>query len=159
VRAAVATAKLLGDGLYGVDLKERDSGVFVIEINDNPNMDLGAEDAMLGDELYRKVLGHLLMRHERREGLPAASAPVTQTTQTFSAISGGAARLSKQGKASKSANATKSIIGRSAGGQLASTVVVARSVEAHCGHVSASIRILYTIGRAHCTIFIFASVK
>src|SRR5665647_997030 len=60
LEAAVRCAKLVGDGLYGVDLKENASGVYVIEINDNPNIDAGMEDAMLGDELYRKLLGHLL---------------------------------------------------------------------------------------------------
>jgi hypothetical protein len=29
-------ARSIGDGLYGVDLKETDDGVFVIEVNDNP---------------------------------------------------------------------------------------------------------------------------
>ena len=32
-------ASLIGDGLYGVDLKQTDDGVYVIEINDNPNID------------------------------------------------------------------------------------------------------------------------
>jgi glutathione synthase/RimK-type ligase-like ATP-grasp enzyme len=60
----VSCANLVGNGLYGVDLKELDSGVYVIEINDNPNIDAGTEDAVLGDELYRKVLGHLLRQFE-----------------------------------------------------------------------------------------------
>lgn len=64
LEAAVRCAKLVGDGLYGVDLKENASGVYVIEINDNPNIDAGMEDAMLGDELYRKLLGHLLRQFE-----------------------------------------------------------------------------------------------
>lgn len=64
LEAAVHCAKLVGDGLYGVDLKENASGVYVIEINDNPNIDAGMEDAVLGDELYRKLLGHLLQKFE-----------------------------------------------------------------------------------------------
>lgn len=36
----------------------------MIEINDNPNIDAGMEDAMLGDGLYRKLLGHLLRQFE-----------------------------------------------------------------------------------------------
>lgn len=63
---AVAAARLVGDGLYGVDLKQNASGVFVIEINDNPNIDIGAEDAALGDDLYRRILGHLMDRFEGR---------------------------------------------------------------------------------------------
>jgi glutathione synthase/RimK-type ligase-like ATP-grasp enzyme len=70
--AAVRCAKLVGDGLYGVDLKENASGVYVIEINDNPNIDAGMEDAVLGDELYRKLLGHLLRQFEApHEAQPA----------------------------------------------------------------------------------------
>ena len=66
LQAAVAAAKLIGDGFYGVDLKENASGVFVIEINDNPNLDLGCEDRVLGDEVYRRLLGHLLAKFEDR---------------------------------------------------------------------------------------------
>lgn len=72
IRAAVDSAKLVGDGLYGVDLKENASGVFVIEINDNPNIDVGVEDAMLGDALYHQLLGHLLRTYEERFGASPA---------------------------------------------------------------------------------------
>jgi glutathione synthase/RimK-type ligase-like ATP-grasp enzyme len=70
LEAATCAAALVGDGLYGVDLKETPAGVFVIEINDNPNIDAGMEDAILGDELYRRVLAHLLRQYER----PSAAA-------------------------------------------------------------------------------------
>ncbi|MFH7041788.1 RimK family protein [Paucibacter sp. JuS9] len=81
---AVKAARLIGDGFYGVDLKQTDAGVFVIEINDNPNLDVGAEDKVLGDEVYRRLLGHLLAKFEQRgaavpheqplpTGLPASS--------------------------------------------------------------------------------------
>jgi glutathione synthase/RimK-type ligase-like ATP-grasp enzyme len=59
---AVRAAKLVGRGLYGVDLKETPAGVFVIEVNDNPNIDVGMEDAALGDELYRRLLRFFLQR-------------------------------------------------------------------------------------------------
>ena len=36
VETAVRAARCIGDGLYGVDLKETKDGVFVIEVNDNP---------------------------------------------------------------------------------------------------------------------------
>ncbi len=62
--AAIQCAKLVGQGLYGVDLKQHGSGVYVIEINDNPNIDAGIEDAILGDLLYRKLLEHLLRQFE-----------------------------------------------------------------------------------------------
>ncbi|MCW2243310.1 RimK family protein [Azospirillum canadense] len=66
VDVAVKAAGLIGDGLYGVDLKQNDRGVFVIEINDNPSIDLGVEDAKLKDELYRLVMRDFLRRLESR---------------------------------------------------------------------------------------------
>jgi glutathione synthase/RimK-type ligase-like ATP-grasp enzyme len=66
LKAAVDAARLIGDGFYGVDLKENAAGVFVIEINDNPNLDVGAEDKVLGDEVYRRLLTHLLAKFEGR---------------------------------------------------------------------------------------------
>lgn len=41
ITTALKAANLIGDGLYGVDLKQNDKGVYVIEINDNPNIDSG----------------------------------------------------------------------------------------------------------------------
>jgi glutathione synthase/RimK-type ligase-like ATP-grasp enzyme len=61
-------ASLIGDGLYGVDIKETGSGLVVIEVNDNPNLDAGVEDAVLKDELYRRVLAALVQRIGRRLG-------------------------------------------------------------------------------------------
>lgn len=63
---ATRAAGLIGGGLYGVDLKQTDAGVFVIEINDNPNIDYGVEDAVLKDDLYRTILGSLVHRLETR---------------------------------------------------------------------------------------------
>lgn len=57
---ALKAAKLVGNGLYGVDLKQTATGVYVIEVNDNPNLDHGIEDQYLGDELYRRVLSHMV---------------------------------------------------------------------------------------------------
>lgn len=59
-------ASLIGDGLYGVDIKQTDNGLVVIEVNDNPNLDQGVEDAVLKDELYRRVLTELVRRIEAR---------------------------------------------------------------------------------------------
>ena len=44
-RPRCKAARCIGDGLYGVDLKETKDGVFVIEVNDNPNLDHGWEDS------------------------------------------------------------------------------------------------------------------
>jgi glutathione synthase/RimK-type ligase-like ATP-grasp enzyme len=54
---AVRGANLIGRGLYGVDLKQSGDRCYLIEINDNPNIDAGNEDQVLGDALYREILG------------------------------------------------------------------------------------------------------
>jgi glutathione synthase/RimK-type ligase-like ATP-grasp enzyme len=59
---ALHAANLIGDGLYGVDMKMTPRGPVVIEVNDNPNIDAGAEDSVLGDELYRIVLREFVRR-------------------------------------------------------------------------------------------------
>jgi len=66
VRTALKAAKITGDGLYGVDLKEVGEQVYVIEVNDNPSLEAGYEDRFLGQELYRRIMGGLLRRIERR---------------------------------------------------------------------------------------------
>lgn len=62
---AVRAAALVGDGLYGVDLKENARGIFVIEINDNPNLEHGVEDLVLKGDLYRTILDEFVRRIER----------------------------------------------------------------------------------------------
>lgn len=62
VKTALKTANLIGKGLYGVDLKEVGGKVYLIEINDNPNIDAGFEDAVLGDELYLRLMRTFLAR-------------------------------------------------------------------------------------------------
>ena len=68
VALALRAAGLIGDGLYGVDIKQTGRGPVVIEINDNPNLEVGVEDAVIRDELYRRVLGDLVRRIELRRG-------------------------------------------------------------------------------------------
>ena len=65
---AMRAARLVGRGLYGVDLKQTPHGVLVMEVNDNPNIDVGLEDVAVGDELYRRILRYFLRRAE--EGRP-----------------------------------------------------------------------------------------
>ncbi len=67
IRMALKAANLIGDGLYGVDLKQVGHKVYVIEINDNPNLDAGYEDAILKDELYMKIMTVFLKRIELRK--------------------------------------------------------------------------------------------
>jgi glutathione synthase/RimK-type ligase-like ATP-grasp enzyme len=56
--AAVAAARAIGRGFYGVDIKDRDGTPFVIEVNDNPSLEAGEDEHSPG--LYRKIIGHLL---------------------------------------------------------------------------------------------------
>lgn len=66
VKAALKAANLIGDGLYGVDVKESDGKFYVIEVNDNPNIDSGTEDAFLKNDLYRRIMSVFLNRMQRR---------------------------------------------------------------------------------------------
>ncbi|MDH5722154.1 MAG: RimK family protein [Alphaproteobacteria bacterium] len=59
IQTAIKATKPMGNGLYGVDLKENDQGVFVIEVNDNPNIDKGIEDQIEGNEIYARIIDHL----------------------------------------------------------------------------------------------------
>jgi len=69
VGTAVRAANLIGRGLYGVDLKQVDDRCYLIEVNDNPNVDAGNEDQVLGDALYREVLGVYARRIGERRGV------------------------------------------------------------------------------------------
>lgn len=66
VKTALRATRLIGNGLYGVDLKQVGDRVVVIEVNDNPNLDAGVEDLVLKDALYARVMGVFLQRMERR---------------------------------------------------------------------------------------------
>jgi len=57
ISTAVRAADLIGAGLYGVDLKQIGDKCYLIEVNDNPNIDAGNEDQVLGNALYREILG------------------------------------------------------------------------------------------------------
>ena len=65
VRTAVRAAGLIGDGLYGVDLKQVGRKCHVIEVNDNPSIDAGYEDALLKDSLYERIMEVFVRRIER----------------------------------------------------------------------------------------------
>jgi len=65
VEVGVRAANLIGTGLYGVDVKEVDGKVMVMEVNDNPNIDSGCEDRFLKDELYLAVMRNFRNRLDR----------------------------------------------------------------------------------------------
>lgn len=66
LQVAVQAARAVGRGLYGVDLKQFGSVVKVIEVNDNPSIDHGVEDLVLGEDLYRRIMQYFLKRLEAR---------------------------------------------------------------------------------------------
>ncbi len=68
IETAVKAANLIGDGFYGVDLKETQQGVLVIEINDNPSIESGVEDEQLGYKLYDRIMEQFLVRIESIKG-------------------------------------------------------------------------------------------
>ncbi len=65
VRTAVRAARLIGDGLYGVDLKQIGRKVHVIEVNDNPSIDARIEDKHLKGELYQRIIDWFVARIEK----------------------------------------------------------------------------------------------
>jgi glutathione synthase/RimK-type ligase-like ATP-grasp enzyme len=60
----VRAARLIGDGLYGVDIKETGDGVHVIEVNDNPNLDHGIEDSVGRQDIWLRLTRWFIARVE-----------------------------------------------------------------------------------------------
>ncbi|TNF00601.1 MAG: RimK family alpha-L-glutamate ligase, partial [Gammaproteobacteria bacterium] len=66
IQAALNATRLIGNGLYGVDIKQSGNRVAVIEVNDNPSIDAGVEDRFLGGELYTLIMQEFLSRMEEK---------------------------------------------------------------------------------------------
>ncbi|MCX7072868.1 MAG: RimK family protein [Gammaproteobacteria bacterium] len=62
LNVAVQAARAVGDGLYGVDLKQFGNVVKVIEVNDNPNIDWGVEDLVLKEAIYRRIMAYFVKK-------------------------------------------------------------------------------------------------
>ena len=62
LKMAQRAASLIGDGFYGVDIKQSGNKIVVIEINDNPSIDAGVEDYVLKDALYEEVMKFMVTR-------------------------------------------------------------------------------------------------
>ncbi len=67
ITTALKAANLIGDSLYGVDLKQIGDKVMIIEINDNPSVDTGVEDEVLGDVLYATIMKSIFNRIEAKK--------------------------------------------------------------------------------------------
>jgi glutathione synthase/RimK-type ligase-like ATP-grasp enzyme len=62
---AVRAARPIGEGFYGVDIKETDQGFIVMEVNDNPNLEHGIEDQVGKDEIWVRLLKWFIERFEQ----------------------------------------------------------------------------------------------
>jgi glutathione synthase/RimK-type ligase-like ATP-grasp enzyme len=58
VDTAIRAGKAIGGGLYGVDIKEKDEQVYVIEVNDNPSLESGEDEYY--PFIYEKIINYLL---------------------------------------------------------------------------------------------------
>lgn len=67
--AAIKATKPIGNGFYGVDVKEYQGKGYVIEVNDNPSIENGVEDRYLGKDLYQLIIEEFIRRIEvKRNG-------------------------------------------------------------------------------------------
>jgi RimK family alpha-L-glutamate ligase len=64
IETAVKAANLMGEGLYGVDMKQTERGLYVIEVNDNPDVNHGVEDLVEKDRVWEKILNWFWVRLE-----------------------------------------------------------------------------------------------
>lgn len=79
IALAIQAAGLIGGGLYGVDIKECDGNYFVIEINDNPNIDYGYEDRLLRGDIYRRIMRFFKERIEMRHAEDLSLRPTVKS--------------------------------------------------------------------------------
>lgn len=71
IEAALRATRPIGNGLYGVDIKQAGDRIAVIEVNDNPSIESGVEDQYLGLELYHLIMEDFLRRlDEQRANRP-----------------------------------------------------------------------------------------
>lgn len=64
--AAIKACSMIGKSLYGVDIKQANGKVYVIEVNDNPSIEAKVEDLYLGKELYMIIMQEFVNRLEAR---------------------------------------------------------------------------------------------
>lgn len=67
INTALKLSHQVGNSLYGVDLKEKNGKAYVIEINDNPNIDGDVEDAISGMDLYHNIIHEFTRRIEAKK--------------------------------------------------------------------------------------------
>jgi glutathione synthase/RimK-type ligase-like ATP-grasp enzyme len=68
IELAQRAAALIGSGFYGVDLKEVDGRAVLMEVNDNPNLEAGYEDAVAKEAPYLEIMKVFRRRLDERGG-------------------------------------------------------------------------------------------
>ena len=58
ISLGISAARAIGNGLYGVDIKNNNGDACVIEVNDNPSIESGEDDCY--PHVFEKVVSHLL---------------------------------------------------------------------------------------------------
>jgi len=57
IKLGIDAANAIGNGLYGVDIKNNNGNAYVIEVNDNPSLESGEDN--LYPQVYQKIVSHL----------------------------------------------------------------------------------------------------
>ncbi len=107
MRNALRAARLMGDGLYGVDLKQRGNRSFVIEVNDNPSLEAGDEDQVMGDELYDRIIDHFVRRIESSRSMATARQVAGRKTTATTGRSSGSATTGGSATAARSSGPSR----------------------------------------------------
>ena len=63
INLGIRAGNAIGNGLYGVDIKESQGELYVIEVNDNPSLD-GGEDKSYPD-IYERIINHLMQAKDK----------------------------------------------------------------------------------------------
>ena len=75
ISCALQAAAAIGNGLYGVDIKQADNQYFVLEVNDNPTIIAGDEDRKASD-LYERLVRFLLQERISVHARPCYSSSI-----------------------------------------------------------------------------------
>jgi glutathione synthase/RimK-type ligase-like ATP-grasp enzyme len=62
VTVAVKATEVIGQGFYGVDIKETGAGIMIMEINDNPDLNSGYELAAEGTKVWQHIIDWFVNR-------------------------------------------------------------------------------------------------
>jgi len=60
IRLGIDAANAIGNGLYGVDIKNNNGDAYVIEVNDNPSIESGEDDCY--PHVFEQIVSHLFAK-------------------------------------------------------------------------------------------------